>query len=92
MDANKTMDLIPEEFESLEAAAEFWDTHSLADYWGQTVAVHFDVELQRRVFLVPLEWSLANRLMAAARAGIDTRSGSRYPRAGWRRWRGRLSV
>mgnify|MGYP002682047603 FL=1 len=67
MDANKTMDLIPEEFETLEASAEFWDTHSLADYWDQTATVHFDVELQRRVFLVPLEWSLANRLMAAAR-------------------------
>ena len=66
MDANKTMDLIPEEFESLEAAAEFWDTHSLTDYWDQTEAVHFDVELQRRVFLIPLEWGLANRLMAAA--------------------------
>ena len=54
MDANKTMDLIPEEFESLEAAAEFWDMHSLTDYWDQTEAVHFDVDLQRRVFLIPL--------------------------------------
>ena len=67
MDANRTRDPIPEEFKDIEAAAEFWDTHSLADYWDQTEEVHFDVNLQRRVLLVPLEHSLARRLADVAR-------------------------
>jgi hypothetical protein len=67
MDANRTRDPIPEEFNDIKAAAEFWDTHSLADYWDQTEEVQFDVSLQRRVFLVPLEHSLARRLADVAR-------------------------
>jgi hypothetical protein len=35
MDANKNKDSIPEQFDSIEAAADFWDTHSLADYDDQ---------------------------------------------------------
>ena len=26
---------LPEQFESVEEAADFWDTHSLADHWDQ---------------------------------------------------------
>lgn len=33
---------------TLEAIAEFWDTHSVADYWEQTQEVEFDVRAQRR--------------------------------------------
>ena len=33
---------------SLEEIAEFWDTHSLADYWDQTHEVEFEVTAKRR--------------------------------------------
>ncbi len=33
---------------TLEEIAEFWDTHSLADYWGQTHEVEFEVRARRR--------------------------------------------
>lgn len=33
---------------SLEEIAEFWDTHSLADYWDQTHEVEFEVRAKRR--------------------------------------------
>jgi hypothetical protein len=33
---------------SLEEIADFWDTHSLADYWDQTTEVEFEVRAQRR--------------------------------------------
>lgn len=47
MDKNKqTADLLPENFASLEEAAEFWDTHSLADYWEQTKEV--DIQVRAR--------------------------------------------
>ena len=33
---------------TIEEIAEFWDTHSLADYWDQTHEVEFEVRAQRR--------------------------------------------
>lgn len=33
---------------TLEEIAEFWDTHSLADYWDQTQEVEFEVRAKRR--------------------------------------------
>nr|QNO53677.1 hypothetical protein DJFKIEJF_00041 [Methanosarcinales archaeon ANME-1 ERB6] len=32
MDMSKRRDTIPEHFNSAEAAGEFWDSHSAADY------------------------------------------------------------
>ena len=34
--------------QSLEAIADFWDAHSLADYWDQTHEVEFEVRAKRR--------------------------------------------
>lgn len=33
---------------TIDEIAEFWDTHSLADYWEQTHEVEFEVRAQRR--------------------------------------------
>ncbi len=33
---------------SIEEIGEFWDTHSLADYWDQTKEVEFIVRAKRR--------------------------------------------
>ena len=33
---------------TLEEIADFWDTHSLDDYWDQTQEVTFEVRAQRR--------------------------------------------
>ena len=33
---------------TLEEITDFWDTHSLADYWDQTHEVEFEVRAQRR--------------------------------------------
>ncbi len=32
-----------------EEMGEFWDTHCLTDFWGQTREVEFDVQIPRRV-------------------------------------------
>ena len=49
---------IPEQLDSIEAAADFWDSHSLADYWDQTREVEIKVRAQRRrrVTLDPEVW------------------------------------
>jgi len=33
---------------TLEEIADFWDTHSLADYWDQTQEVEFEIGAKRR--------------------------------------------
>lgn len=33
---------------TMEEIADFWDTHSLADYWDQTHEVRFEVRAKRR--------------------------------------------
>ena len=39
---------------SYEEMAEFWDTHSLADYWDHTEPAEFEVsEGVRRRYLIP---------------------------------------
>ncbi len=63
----KNKGTLPADFESIEAAAEFWDTHDLSDHWDETSEVELDVELERRVVLIPLEAQIAQKLSAIAR-------------------------
>ena len=63
---NKQRDPIPESFASLEEAAEFWDSHSTADYDELMSDAHFNVNLQRRIFLIPIEGGLAKQVSATA--------------------------
>lgn len=71
--ANKKHDLIPEHFKDIEQASEFWDSHDLTDYWDMTKEVHFEVDIQRRVFLTAIESQLAKKLTAIAhKQGIST--------------------
>jgi hypothetical protein len=66
-------DPIPKHFKSVQEAADFWDTHDLADYWDLTQEAHFEVDIQRRVYLTALEPQLARKLTDAAhRQGIST--------------------
>jgi hypothetical protein len=66
MARSKQADPIPEDFGSLAAAADFWDTHDLADYVDQSREVDAEVDIQRRAFLTALEPALAKRVSAYA--------------------------
>ncbi len=57
--AKNKRDPIPEQFATIEEAGEFWDTHDLTDYWDITEEVEFEVDLQRRHYLVSKDpdWS-----------------------------------
>ena len=73
MAESKVRDQIPEQFATIEEAAEFWDSHDLADYWDLTEEVEFEVNLQRRRYLVALDPELAEKLAAAAhQRGLST--------------------
>jgi hypothetical protein len=39
-------DLLPDEFKTIEEAAMFWDSHSLADYEDYQKDVEFEVDLK----------------------------------------------
>jgi len=73
--SKKQRDPISETFASIEEAAEFWDSHSTADYDDLMHDVHFDVDIQRRTFLVPIEGRLAKEITAVAKReglGLET--------------------
>ncbi len=50
-----------------EEIGEFWDTHSLGDYWDQTKQVEFDVRV-KRVRRVALDPDIYARIEAEARS------------------------
>ncbi len=70
MNENK-IDPIPEEFATLEEAGEFWDTHSAADYWDEMEEVDIEINLQRRVFLIPISQPTYNHLTHHQHAQLD---------------------
>jgi hypothetical protein len=67
----KTRDPIPE-FETLDDIAEFWDTHSTADYDDLTHEVQFEVRLGSRVGQ-PQTITLLPELSETLQALADTR-------------------
>lgn len=50
-----------------EEIGEFWDSHSLADYWDETYEVEFEVRAKRRR-RITLDPEVYAELEAAARA------------------------
>lgn len=52
----KHLDPIPDSFSSIEEAADFWDEHSLADYWEHTEEVKdVKINIVRQHFRVDAE-------------------------------------
>ena len=69
----KKRDPLPEEFNSLEAAGEFWDTHSSADYEDHMKEVHFDVDLKHRAHDVRVTDDVLRKVRKIARQhGVAT--------------------
>ena len=66
-DVDKTIDPLPDSFESEEAAGEFWDTHSLTDYEDHLEAAD-DVtfEISERVFEIQVAEDVFKKLQEQA--------------------------
>lgn len=65
-------DALPEHFASVAQAADFWDSHDLADYWDLTQEAEFEVALKGPRYLVALDPELAERVAAEAhRRGLS---------------------
>jgi hypothetical protein len=72
MPENKT---IPE-MSSYEEIAEFWDAHSLADYWDQTEPAEFEINPNaRNRFMIAVDPELLKRVRKLGQArGLSTES------------------
>lgn len=69
----KQVDPLPDQFQSLEEAGEFWDTHSSADYEEYMKPVQFEVDLKRSVWEVRIADQVLREIRKIARQqGITT--------------------
>jgi CopG antitoxin of type II toxin-antitoxin system len=53
---------------SLDALVEFFDTHDMGDLWEEMPEAHFDIDIQKRTYLVAIDEDLIERLAAIAKA------------------------
>ena len=67
MSIQTDVDPIPEEFESYEKAAEFWDTHDTTDYPDAFRSIEMQSEFRGRRYEVELEEEVIKKLRAQAR-------------------------
>jgi len=56
------------EFESIEKLTEFFDDNDMSEYYDAMPEVHFDVDIQRRNFLVSVDKKLIKKLAQLAKA------------------------
>lgn len=61
------IDPIPEKFNSLEEAGEFWDTHDTTDYPDAFETVEMESKLRHRYLEVEIDMSVAQALRDKAR-------------------------
>ena len=60
---------IPVHFGTIDEAAEFWDTHDLADYWDLTEEVaEVEVDLQQHRYLFALVPNLVRKVVQVAQS------------------------
>jgi len=65
--SKNNIDPIPEKFNSLEEAGEFWDTHDTMDYPDAFETVEMRSKLRHRYFEVEIDMSVAQALRDKAR-------------------------
>lgn len=63
----KVRDPLPEHFDSLEAVAEFWDTHDSGEYDEYFKTVKVEVDLKPRTHLVAIAGPLYEKVRAIAK-------------------------
>ena len=63
---DKTVDPLPDSFESEEAAGKFWDSHSTMDYQRHLEATDDTIEISERVFEVQIAEDVFKRLQQEA--------------------------
>jgi len=66
-------DSLPGSFETIAEAAAFWDSHDSADYEAVMKDVDFEVNIERRTFLVPVAEAVFGAIRKKAMSqGVST--------------------
>ena len=65
-DKDKTIDPLPDSFETEEQAGEFWDTHSTMDYQEHLEPSNDTIEIRERVFEVRVAEDVFKKLQQEA--------------------------
>jgi len=65
-DIDKTVDPLPDSFESEEVAGEFWDSHSTMNYQEHLEATDDTIEIGERVFEVRVAEDVFRKLQEQA--------------------------
>ena len=60
-------DPLPKHFNSLEQAADFWDTHDSADYDQYFKDVEAEVDIKRKTYLISIDGALYDKVRAIAK-------------------------
>ncbi|MDL1982384.1 MAG: CopG family antitoxin [Thermodesulfobacteriota bacterium] len=69
---NKRDDL-PDAFQSIAEAGAFWESHDSTDYEDMMEDVNFEVDIKRRVYLVPVAGGILEVLRKKAKSqGVST--------------------
>jgi CopG antitoxin of type II toxin-antitoxin system len=55
------------EFESIEALTDFFDSNDMGDYWQAMPEVEFEIKIAKKIRLVAIEETLADRVAKVAR-------------------------
>lgn len=55
------------DFGSIDELVEFFDNHDMGDYLDEMPEAHFDVDIQRRTFLIPIDGELLKKLSRLAK-------------------------
>ena len=63
----KARDPLPEHFNTIEEAAEFWDTHSTADYEEYFEEVNCQFDIKKRTHLISIDGAVYDRIRAIAK-------------------------
>ena len=63
----KQTDQLPDDFETYDSAAAFWDTHDTTDYLAQSRVVKTSGELRARHYEIEIDIQVAETLRAQAK-------------------------
>ena len=72
-DKRKKRDPVPDTFDSILEAAEFWDNHDSADYEDIMEEADFEVNLKRQIYMIPIASDILDGLREKAKyQGLST--------------------
>ena len=67
MKKSKKTEKIPESFDNLKDASDFWDDNSIADHWNETQEIDFEVDIKKEARYVAIERDLSIKIAKISR-------------------------